>query len=131
MNSVFSSQNTLEELYRLSQLLKSPFDLSHVVLIGHTHPGPLVQLAAAHCGYKVTQPSLCFSPSLPTTSCSPFGMSPASYSVERLKVDLCSIYTEAGVKVDTYILCACDMKNCIWVFNGRGGKNVRILSASL
>ena len=94
----------LEGLYRLSQLLKSPFDLSHMVLIGHTHPDPLVQLAAAHCGYTVTQPSLCFSPSLTTASCSPFGMSPASYSVERFKMNLCSIYTEAGVKVRKYII---------------------------
>ena len=102
LHLLISLQNLLEELHRLCQLMTSPFDLSHLILVGHTHPDPLVRLAAANCGYTVTQPSLCFSPSLPTTSCSPFGMSPASYSVTRFREDLTSIYTEAGMKVHSH-----------------------------
>ena len=94
-------QIVLEEINRLCQLIRSPFDLSHVVLIGHAHPDPLVQLAAAHCGYTVVRPSLYFSSSLLATSCSPFGMSPASYNEESLRHNLCTLCTEAGVKVTT------------------------------
>lgn len=80
-----------------------------MILVGYTHPDPLVQLAAAHCGYTVTQPSLCFSPSLPTSSCSPFGMSPASYDETKFRKDLCSIYTETGVKVKVYTIAKLDI----------------------
>ena len=99
---ILLSQNVLEEINRLCQLIRSPFDLSHMLLIGHAHPDPLVQLAAAHCGYTVARPSAYFSPSLLTTACSPFGMSPSSYCQTRLRTDLCTLYTETGVKVCTY-----------------------------
>lgn len=94
-----SLQMVLEEIHQLSQLIQSPFDLSHVVLLGHAHPDPLVQLAAVHCGYTVTRPSAYFSQSLLTSSASPPGMSPSSYSENSLKDNLCSLYSDTGVKV--------------------------------
>ena len=93
----------LEEINKLSQLIRSPFDLSHMVLIGHAFPDPLIHLAAANCGYTLVRPSFYFSPSLLTTACSLFGMSPASYCETRLKTDLCTLYTETGVKVFTMV----------------------------
>ncbi len=89
---------TLTELHRLSTHLSMPHGLSHTLLLGHSHPEPLVQLAALHAGFTVIQVSFCFSPGL-LASCDPQGMSASSYQDEEFQRDLVSVYTRAGVKV--------------------------------
>ena len=82
----------------MCHVISSPHDLGHMILLGHTHPEPLVYAAALHCGFAVVQPSQCFSPGL-LQGVSQWGMSSRSYGVEQLRRDLRAVYTSAGVKV--------------------------------
>lgn len=89
---------TLTEVHRLSSHFSMAHGLGHTLLFGHTHPEPLVQLAALHAGLTVVQPSFCFSPSLLASS-EPQGMSSRSYREVEFQRDLTSVYTRAGIKV--------------------------------
>ena len=91
-------QSTVEEVWHLSHVISSPHDLSHMILLGHAHPEPLVHSAALHCGFTVVQPSQYFHPGS-TEGGGHWGMSWRSYDVQELKRDLKAMYTSAGVKV--------------------------------
>ncbi len=96
-------QSTIEEVVHLCEILASPHDMAHALLLGHTHSEPLVQLAALHTGHTLTQPSQHFSATLLTTL-TPHGISPYSYQLENLRKNLVHIYTTAGVKNEKTVL---------------------------
>ena len=78
-----------------------------MILLGHTHPEPLLQLASLHCGYTLVKPSQYFSQSLLTSS-SQSGMSLGSYSIKQMRRDLLTIYTIAGVKNEKMVILLTD-----------------------
>ena len=78
-----------------------------MILLGHTHPEPLLQLASLHCGYTLVKPSQYFSQSLLTSS-SQSGMSLESYSIKQMRRDLLTIYTIAGVKNEKMVILLTD-----------------------
>jgi hypothetical protein len=78
-----------------------------MILLGHTHPEPLLQLTSLHCGYTLVKPSQYFSQSLLTSS-SQLGMSLGSYSIKQMRRDLLTIYTIAGVKNEKMVILLTD-----------------------
>ena len=78
-------------------------------MLGHTHPEPLVQLAALNTGHTFTQPSQHFSTTL-LSSTNPFGISAHTYNVEYLKKDLVRTYTIAGVKNEKILILLTDQE---------------------
>ena len=94
-------------MHHLCHVINSPFDHGHMILLGHTHPEPLLQLASLHCGYTLVKPSQYFSQSLLTSS-SQSGMSLGSYSIKQMRRDLLTIYTLAGVKNEKMVILLTD-----------------------
>ena len=77
--------------------------MGQLLLLGHTHPEPLVQLAALHTGHTFTQPSHLHSSTL-ISSGNTQGISPHTYTLESLRKDLVHTYTIAGVKNERMVL---------------------------
>ncbi len=96
-------QSLVEEVKRFSEVLTSPHDMAHLLLLGHTHAQPLVQLAALHTGHTLTTPSQHFSSTL-LTATHPHGIAPHSYTLEQLRKDLVHLYTVAGVKNEKIVI---------------------------
>lgn len=94
---VFVFQSTVEEVKRICEVLTSSHDMAHLLLLGHTHPQPLVQLAALHTGHTLTTPSQHFNSTL-ITATHPHGISSYSYKNDQLCKDLVHLYTVAGIK---------------------------------
>ena len=94
--ALFSVQSTVEEIWHLSQIVSSPHDLGHVTLLGHTHPGPMVHLAALLSGFTVVQPSQYHSPGLLSRSQEVGG---AGVTLEDFERALLDVYSAAGLKV--------------------------------
>lgn len=96
-------QSTIEEVTFLCRVLSSPHATAHLLLLGHTHPEPLVQLTALHTGYTFTKPTQYFSSTLftsPTPSSTPL----PTYQPEDLLRDLVHFFTIAGVKNEKILL---------------------------
>lgn len=100
-------QCTVEEIHHLCHVINSPFDHSHIMILGHTHPESLVHLAALHCGHTLVKPSQYFSQTLLHAS-GQSGMSSNTYSVKQLRKDLLTIYTTAGVKNEKTVVLLTD-----------------------
>ena len=78
----------------------SPHDLGHVILLGHTHPEPVVHLAALWAGLTLVRPSHRHSSAL--LSQTPDSAEPVGGAKSRLddfEQDLLAIYSTAGLKV--------------------------------
>ena len=100
-------QSTIEELRHLCHVINSPPDLGHVIVLGNTHPEPLIRLASLHCGYTVVQTTQNSSHTLFHSS-SPFGLSLVSYSVPQFRKDLIAASTTAGVRNERIVLLLTD-----------------------
>jgi len=90
----------VEELHHLCQVIQSPPDLGHILLLSSPHQEPMVRLAALHSGLTVSTTGRV---SVTAGSLNP-ASSTQSFSVSQFHSDLVSIYTSAGLKNEKILL---------------------------
>ena len=73
-------------------------------MLGHTHPEPLVRLAALHCGYSVVQTTQNSSQNLHMSS----EGEREAYSVPQFRRDLITICTTSGTRNERIVLLLTD-----------------------
>ena len=98
-------------------ILQGPFDLGHILLIGHSDPVPFLVLSAQCCGYSLVHMSDVFSTKLLVKNSTNLdGMSTRSYRSPQFKEDLKTLFLRAGVKV-RFIECSLcvSMYVCLYV----------------
>lgn len=90
----------MEELHYLCEVMQSPADLGHILLLNSPNQEPKVRLAALHCGYTVTSTS-----AVPASSGASSNASlPEAYTLSQFQSNLVSIYTTAGLKNEKFLL---------------------------
>ena len=95
--SIIFCTQMVEEMCHLVKLLNGEYSASHVLLVGHSNPQPLVSVLGHIIQFNVVRLS-----NLPVTAAklaTNFGPNGLNYDVQQFRQDIISLCIETGAKV--------------------------------